>query len=92
MKVIGGPHDGRDVMADHIGPYGYLRLADPIPEISIQEHLCSEVGRISPVRITYTEYTVRRLASGRIDNPDIFEFLAPRDWTDMQALRHQFSK
>lgn len=85
MKIVGGPHDGMDF---EIAPDRHdLALFNPRNERVI-DWLCSECGRIATVELKQTIYTVRCLRSAG----DEFSFLAPQDWSDMQALRHQFRK
>lgn len=86
MKIVGGPYDGKEVALEP-GRMDYclheLRLD------SVTDFLCSERGRVPEMVETKTiRYTVRM-----ISGPGGFvDYLAPEDWSDIQAIRHQFSK
>lgn len=84
LKCVGGPHDGEV----HAVPGNHLRLVKSKP-VSSQWR-----DDVEPdVSGTETFYTVRKFRTGPdslLD--DLFEFLAPHDMSDRDALRFQFAK
>lgn len=89
MKVVGGPHDGLNVRIDPV--HGQVRLSDPTEIDPTIDWLCSECGRIAPMTMKFTVYTVRRFRFGG-GLEDYYEFLAPQGWSDKTAFLHQFGK
>jgi len=106
MKIVGGPHDGIDVWMGE--GKQHIQLLDPMPLQSINDFdphgKISPVGQLA----SFTIYTARMIRAARPPKPptknggepcdvldpsfDELRFLAPHDWSDMKALRHQFTK
>lgn len=98
MKCVGGPHDGewRDVRD---GDKNVILNRSTSPPVSISDP--PETWSDS-VTIEQSHYTVRYICGTHERERDamtghrvphrVVEFLAPVEWTDEQAIRHQFSK
>lgn len=89
MKVVGGPHDGLSVFVSPV--VGVIQLMNPLDHKQAIECLCGECGRVVMAPSSFTTYTVRHIFSDELGD-DTIDFLAPENWSDMAALRHQFSK
>src|SRR5260221_2949762 len=87
LKCIGGANDGSFVQM--IGDHQDVQLIDPVGTIGFDR-----MNPLSPTseyrHYAATIYTRRKISFG---NPiDFIEYLAPLDWTDMQAISFLFSK
>jgi hypothetical protein len=91
VKIVGGPRDGE--IRDFDTSQHSLVLYDPIKAQDVLQSYGSDLPEIGPT-ITRTEYTPRYLQcsypGGR--EPWRMVYLAPYDWTDVQAIEHQFKK
>jgi hypothetical protein len=86
MKIVGGPHDGQE---------WEVRSESYIVLVKVQPALTYDQEDPSPIDGTTakTIYTVRRLRSHHPDDLiEEFCFLSPIGMTDMEAIKHQFSK
>jgi hypothetical protein len=84
MKIVGGPRDGQFVNVQ--AGQRDIVMPDPTELRAVGDYN----GDMTPelVTTTQTAYTVRR-----IHGPDgSLEFLAPADWGDWRAIKHQFAK
>lgn len=101
LKCVGGPHDGE--MHDiHEGDRDIMLARDTLPPISVLSPFEASSELFTVEQSHYT----RRYICGTIETSKreraalvghyvpyrIIEFLAPVDWTDEQAIRHQFHK
>jgi hypothetical protein len=84
LKCVGGPHDGE-----------WHSVGDGHTDLVIQPRF-DLLG--ADAVMTLTRYTVRTLSmyvdalDGSNVVADEIRYLAPEEWSDMQAVRHQFSK
>jgi hypothetical protein len=89
MKIVGGPHDGQEW---EVRSESYIVLVKVQPP---RTYLTYDQEDPSPIDGTTAKivYTVRRLHSRHPDDLiEEFCFLAPVGMTDMEAIKHQFSK
>jgi hypothetical protein len=85
LKIVGGPHDGQEY---DVGNDSYVELVKFYPTPTYW----GDPGSISGTAAK-TVYTVRHLCSSHPDDLiEEFRFLAPVGMTDMEAIKHQFSK
>jgi hypothetical protein len=102
MKLVGGPDDGMEVWLEP-GRRTYRAVERMMPSgIAFDP---TQILLNAPVQVKYTNYTVRQFLYGHPPSAahpadrvtgkpeiEIFEFLAPEDWSDLQAIKHQFTK
>ena len=89
LKCVGGPHDGewRDIRD---GERDVILSRNTSPPISINE---PPENWPESVTIEKSHYTVRAIWEGRSGKPmQTVQFLSPVEWTDAQAIIHQFKK
>lgn len=103
MKLVGGPEDGKEVMLEPgQESYRVLQIIEST-RLGIRDyarHFFNE-----PVTVKATEYTVRQLVYAHPPSPkhpldpvtgqpelEMFLFMAPAGMTDLEAVKHQFSK
>ena len=85
LKCIGGPNDGE------LFDVGNRRLHDHI-NIPRKEQLSISpmtLGSIEPTALRYDVYVITCFHHSK-DN--VYYFLRPDDWSNEQAIEHQFSK
>lgn len=97
IKVVGGPNDGEWVEAPanlRIGEIVRIAIApkfEVIPNFDTKNLSDIYDETMQSMTIKYTYYTIRSLHFSRHDKNNLY-YLAPQDWSDYQAMRHQMEK
>lgn len=85
IKCIGGPNDDEwHYTQSPDGLYDCVRIYEKQPAISVMN-----LGAISATSINYNIYIIDCF---HFSKDDVYYFLRPSDWTNKQAMLHQFSK
>jgi hypothetical protein len=88
IRCVGGLHDGE--WHDIDPRKNDVVLHKPTP-IDIHQAVITRMSA-APF-FEQTRYTVRRIcASDHDERYDVVTFLAPENWSDPEAIRHQFAK
>lgn len=89
-KCVGGPADGKDYAIPKGSRYIEIYESRIPKDFSWKLYMAPEkLEDLVAIESTVTPYTLRYLRGSK---DLVIEYLTPADWTDEQAIRHQFSK